>query len=70
MGRPTGNTKPQIRALGRGSEYFGPCERCGKKASEMFKFDTLAEWKRENGELYYFPIDAGTYAHESCQPAA
>ncbi|AXF76089.1 hypothetical protein AV903_12295 [Erwinia tracheiphila] len=65
MGTPTGNYVTFTKGLGRGSDYFGPCEVCGKHVSETFVARVKREWKRENGELYY-GCAPSLYGHEKC----
>jgi hypothetical protein len=49
----------------RSSDFFGPCELCGKHMSEAFRTRKAREWQRENGELYYGHDSAVMYAHEN-----
>lgn len=67
--KPTGRTVTTIKPLGRGSDYFGACECCGKNASEMFKRVVGREIERADGSTFIFP-GAGTYGHEACLGAA
>ena len=66
MGRPTGNIVRHTKSTGRSSDFFGPCELCGKHMSEAFRTRKAREWQRENGELYYGHDSAVMYAHEKC----
>ena len=65
MGTPTGTIVRRIVGCGRGSDYYGACERCGKNASEMFKLLFGHEYVRENGETYdnAQPV---SYGHREC----
>ena len=65
MGKLTGREIRRIVGTGRGSDYFGMCERCGKPMSETFKLENGKEYVRENGELYdnAHPV---SYGHREC----
>jgi hypothetical protein len=65
MGALTGRTVRRIEGTGRGSDYYGGCERCGKPMSEAFKYLFGQEYRRENGELYD-NAHAVSYGHRDC----
>lgn len=65
MGMPTGRTVRRIEGTGRGSDYWGGCERCGKPMSEAFKYVFGHEYRRESGELYD-NAHAVSYGHRDC----
>lgn len=62
---PTGRTVRTVKALGRGSDYFGACERCGRTVSETFKATNGSEISRPDGTTFLIR-DAGVYGHEAC----
>lgn len=66
MGTPTGNTVRQIRSTGRGSDYYGGCDQCGKHMSETFVSQVKREYVRDNGEIYLCSIGGGAYGHKEC----
>lgn len=55
-----------LKPLGRGSDYYGQCEVCGKKMSEAFKHYTKASVCRLSGAGVYELTSPGAYGHESC----
>lgn len=65
MGKLTGRTIRAIVGTGRGSDYYGRCERCGKPASEIFKLITGPEYVRDNGETYS-TTHAVSHGHKEC----
>jgi hypothetical protein len=66
MGTPTNKIITQIRSTGRGSDYYGKCEVCGKHMSECFFRVHHREYRREDGSLYYSPASAGAFGHKDC----
>jgi hypothetical protein len=66
MGIATGRILRRMRGTGRGSDYFGACELCGKGCSEVHATQNVREYRRENGQLYYSPMGGGTYGHSDC----
>ena len=66
MGTVTGNVVRELRGTGRGSDYYGGCDQCGKNMSECFVSQAKREYRRDNGELYYAPIGGGAYGHKEC----
>jgi len=65
MGTVTGRTVRRIQGTGRGSDYYGVCDRCKKNMSEAFKIKIGQEYRRENGELYDNAF-AVSYGHREC----
>ena len=65
MGTPTGRTVRRIQGTGRGSEYYGGCDCCGKSMSEAFKLLRGQEYRRKDGELYDNAF-AVSYGHRDC----
>ena len=65
MGKATGRTVRRLVGTGRGSDYWGNCERCGKPMSEAYKFMFGHEYVRESGELYD-NAHAVSYGHREC----
>lgn len=55
-----------LKPLGRGSDYYGPCEVCGKKMSEAFKHYTQTGIRRLSGAGVFDLTSPGAYGHESC----
>lgn len=66
MGRRIGHTVRTVRWPGRGSDYFGPCERCGKPMAETAIFETHELGVDADGAIYLGPPSGGTYAHMDC----
>jgi hypothetical protein len=66
MGRDTGFTVETVRFPGRGSDYFGPCEVCGKSMSETAVFRRCNLYAGD-GFLYLAATSPGLYAHMSCR---
>lgn len=66
MGMATGNIITTLRSTGRGSDYFGTCDQCGKHMSECFVRQHQREYRREDGTLYYSPLYGGAYGHKEC----
>lgn len=66
MGKSIGHTICTVRWPGRGSDYFGPCERCGKPMAETAIFETHVLGVDADGDIYLGPPSGGTYAHMSC----
>jgi len=69
MGIATNNIITTLRSTGRGSDYFGICDQCGKHLSECFVLQHQREYRRPNGSLYYSPMYGGAYGHEACLEA-
>jgi hypothetical protein len=65
MGVLTGRKIKRIEGTGRGSDYWGGCERCGKPMSEAFRYVYGDEYRRESGELYD-NAHAVSYGHKEC----
>lgn len=65
----TGILIHELKALGRGSDYFGACECCKKPASETFKSTVKAEVMRADGSRF-FVSSPGLYGHENCLQGA
>lgn len=70
MGKPTGRIIRALRNTGRGSDYYGACDRCNKHVSEVFVSQSKREYVRENGEVYYSAIGGGAHGHEACLQSA
>lgn len=52
----------EVKATGRGSDYYGPCDCCGgKNVSETFKVKTWIEYR---GKRYKENSEA--YGHQTC----
>lgn len=51
-----------IRTTGKGSDYLGPCERCGKHMTEAFAL--MTEREAPDGRL--LNRNASSYGHEQC----
>ena len=66
MGRSIGHTVRTVRWPGRGSDYFGPCERCGKPMSETAVFETHTLGVNAEGDIYLSAPSGGVYAHMGC----
>lgn len=56
-----------IEATGRGSDYFGPCDCCGKPMSEAFKLMRGHARASHPGTVYQ--PDAVAYGHAACVEA-
>ena len=69
MGTATGNIVITLRGTGRGSDYFGNCDQCGKHMSECFVRQHQQEYRRADGTLYYSPLYGGAYGHQACLEA-
>lgn len=69
MGTFTGLFVNTVRATGRGSDYFGACEMCGKSMSETFCFARFRIYRHGEGFSYLGAPAPGTYAHATCLPA-
>lgn len=57
-----------IKPLGLGSDYFGPCECCGKRMSEAFKLTRTTHVVTSYGKAVAIK-DPGLYGHEECVSA-
>ena len=66
MGKFTGLITATIHGTGRGSDYFGSCEVCGKPCSEVFAHQNHRVYEREDGLRYLSPLAGGTYGHNDC----
>lgn len=69
MGKFTGEEVATIRATGRGSDYFGNCDECGKHASEVYVHQQHRVYVKEGGLRYLSPIGGGTHGHNGCLTA-
>lgn len=67
MGTPTNITVSTVRFPGRGSDYFGACEVCGKHMAEASVFERHTLYRDSDGDLYLSNTSAGTYAHVGCK---
>jgi len=64
---PTGRFIRETKSTGRGSDYFGNCEICGKHMSECFISRLSRERKRaSDGSLYLDKSQPVIFAHEIC----
>ena len=66
MGTATDEYIATIRSTGRGGDYFGTCDQCGKSCSEHFVRDVRRVYVRENGVRYLSGASGGTYGHKEC----
>lgn len=66
MGKSIGYTVRSVRYPGGGSDYYGPCECCGKPMSETAVFETHTLGVDADGDIYLATHSGGTYAHFSC----
>lgn len=66
MGTPTGEYLATIRTTGRGSDYYGPCEVCGKTCSEHHVHTKRHVFVREDGLRYLNSVGAGMFGHKDC----
>ena len=66
MGKFTGDLVATIHGTGRGSDYFGHCEVCGKPTSETFVHQTHRVYERASGFRYISPLTGGAYGHSGC----
>ena len=67
MGIQTQIRVETVRFPGRGSDYFGPCEVCGKGMAETAVFETHRLYLDGDGDLYLGCTSAGKYAHVGCK---
>ena len=67
MNRRTSITVQTVRFPGRGSDYFGACEVCGKHMAEAAVFERHWLYVDGDGDLYLSGTSAGTYAHVGCK---
>lgn len=65
MGTPTSKVISTIRNTGRGSDYLGLCEICGKHAPEIFVGQRARIYVKDD-VFYVSPTGGGLYGHESC----
>jgi hypothetical protein len=66
MGTTTGRLFRTIRSTGRGSDYFGTCDQCGKHMSECHVSQVQREYRRDDGTTYTGPVTGGAYGHREC----
>ena len=66
MGTATGNLVHRMRTTGHGSDYYGPCDQCGKHVSETYVYQWHREWARPDGTIYLSPLGGGAYGHREC----
>lgn len=66
MGTRTGKIVRITRSTGRGSDYYGLCEICGKHMSEVFASRLANEWLRNDGTVCYDHSRPALYAHKKC----
>ena len=63
----TGNYVRKVRPTGKGSDFFGLCEVCGKHVSEFFLSEICEVMVKQCGERY---LSSGgrhsIYSHEKC----
>jgi len=55
-----------LRNTGRGSDFYGVCDQCGKHVSETWVMQTKTLWKREDGTIYSSAEGGGAYGHREC----
>lgn len=67
MGTDTGFTVETVRYPGKGSDYFGACELCGKHMAEAAVFEQFKLFKHREGFLYLAAPKPGVYAHTGCR---
>lgn len=67
MGTDTGFTVEAVRFPGKGSDYFGACEICGKHMAEAAVFERFKLFKHAEGFLYLAAPTPGVYAHMGCR---
>lgn len=60
------DTIKNLRATGRGSDYYGLCEVCKKSVSETFVFEHRNLVRRDDGSTFSRQITGGTYGHREC----
>ena len=67
MGIDTGFTVQAVHFPGRGSDYFGACDVCGRHMAEAAVFEVFKLYKHEDGFLYLAAPTPGVYAHMDCR---
>lgn len=55
-----------VRTTGRGTDYYGPCEKCGKSVSETFFAVNRIQITRPDGTTFIVEKGGGIYGHLTC----
>jgi len=63
---PTNEYIATIRGTGKGSEYWGTCDQCGKKMSEGFVRQYRRVWIRPDGTRILDHGHSGPFGHKEC----
>lgn len=66
MGIATNEQVKTIRATGRGSDFFGNCDQCGKPCSDHHVLQTKRVYVRPDGLRYLSGGTGGAYGHREC----
>jgi hypothetical protein len=66
MGTFTGEIIATIHGTGRGSDYFGACEVCGKHCSETFVHAKHHIYVRQDGTRYLSSAGGRFHGHSAC----
>ena len=66
MGRSLSIRVKTVHHTGRGSDYYGPCEVCGRSMSEAALFKTHTLHADNDGDVYLSGSSPGLYAHSDC----
>lgn len=67
MGTATSKILKTIHATGRGTDYFGACECCGRSdGAEVHVLQRHRVYVRLDGLRYLSPLGGGAYGHAQC----
>ena len=67
MSKDTGFVVDTVKLTGRGSDYFGACEVCGRQMSEAAHFVRYKIFTHNDGFFYLAAPSGGTFAHIGCK---
>ena len=67
MSKNTGFIVDTVKLTGRGSDYFGACEVCGRHMSETALFVRYKIFQHDEGFFYLAAPNGGTFAHMGCK---